>query len=200
MNNSILIKNADFSLSKIDKLNIVKLEITNEGGSFWTLSDGEPTLVDTIPSWMQPANVVTETAHSGEIEFPEGTIAIFGISSWITTTANLTAFLNGTGHQDRLPTKTNFFYGYRAGDVNAWGGTGNAIRFTDWAHRPEILKYMNNIYDDGEYSAVKTSGAYFGIQFTHDDYTKGLFNWIPDTAPVAGAVGIAVPELYAVVR
>lgn len=190
MNNAIIIKNADFSLNKVDELNIQKLTITKAGDGFVS-ANGASYDINTTGSW-DPAN---EMAYSTEISLPVGTVALFGIETAMTSNANYNTFKTNPGTSISCGTPV---WIYHSTDDSLWH-TVQGLAWVDEEHRPEMLIAKPNLYSGDNYTAFRSTGAIYGKPFSYN-IDKIIINWIKDGSVAAPEVGIALPEFYAVIQ
>lgn len=193
MNNSIIIKNADFSGCKIDDVTIEKLTITKDGNGFIKANANGDLEVVTESTW----DPQYECAYSEQITLPAGTRALYGMTNILCNTATFLAWLaSPTGTTIQGATVPTFVY--HDTDTNKWVNYMR-IYYGDVANRPNIIKYKSGLYVDELFTAVLTDGPIYGQRFAAN-FDKICVNWFRTDSRGASEVGIMLPEFYAYIE
>lgn len=195
MNNTILIKGADFSNNKIGKLNIQKLTINDsdiQSGAQKAVQ-GVLTTIDDIPERHWYPSV--EMAHA-QISIPSNTKYLFGKITTTPRTDVLNTFLS-TSSQNNLYIDGVAPWIYYDTITSKWIGVATLMNVP--STRFQILGRKDNLYYDNNFSCLLTDGAIYGVPFLDTiNPTSIVVNWVPNTSPSAPELGIVKPELYVV--
>ena len=190
MNNSIIIKGADFSLNKVGKLNIQKLTITTGGDGAKDVSDGS--VIDVPSSGWYPAE---NMAYSAEISLPAGTKYLFGKISIITLKTTFDTYLS-TPSQGQLstdPAPVWLFHDATSGEWTHVMALENTIQT-----KPNLLGYKENLFDSGRFVVALFDGGIYGQPFQSTlNIDKIIVNWFRTDGAEAPEIGVVLPEVYA---
>ena len=193
MNNSIVIKNADFSVSKVDKINLVKLSVTNAGNGYYDISGDQLSLI-TSALWGDPTQ---ECAHSAEITLPVGTAALFGVSNKTVLTSDFNTWMATPDNGILNGALVKPWCFHRSG-TDTWQSLGGNY-YNGVENRPNIIKYKQGLYLGSNYTLAVYDGPIFGNPFPLPDIDKVVINWFRADAVAGRECGIALPEIYAYV-
>lgn len=199
MNNSILLKEADFSAFNIDSLNLVKLDIAKAGNGYVRTADGTTITVITETSGNDPWPG-DNFAYSSDVIVPAGTKCIFGKLPVVMSDTNLEAFItnpesfiSSDHYAVPLGVKPILYYDSIAGKWNSM----SAITYMENASRPQVVGYREHGFPYIN-SAVLLNGSLTARRFTNSiNVTKLRVSWLRTDGLFAPEIGMAVPELYA---
>ena len=189
MNNSIIIKGADFSTNKVGKLNIQKLTVTKAGNGAKDASSGS--LIDVPSSGWYPAQ---NMAYSAEIHLPAGAKYIFGKINLIALKTAFDTYLESPRDGTLLsnPAPTWLYHDTVSGNWVHVMGLVNTIQT-----KPNILGYKQDLFDDGRFVVALFDGGIYGQRFQDSlSIDKIIVNWFREDGAEAPEVGLVVPELY----
>lgn len=188
MNNSIIIKGADFSGAKVGNLNLTKLSVVKANDYCVHVSGGN--VVQYSPTgwgWDD------EIASSAVINVSEGATGIYGRFNVILSDANFNSYIaspNNTTLAGVMP----IFVFYSERD-SAWMETSEC-KYPDVYHRPEILGYKQGEYLNDGYTAVELNGCMYVPLNPGLRISKIVMNWIRTGATQCPELSIESPEVY----
>lgn len=185
MNNTIMINGADFSNAKIDSLNLQKLTVTKGGNGYVVASNGNK-VINSSATWASG-----NFAYSDEITIPEGAKYLFGKLVWVKKTTDFNKMLNNLNTLTKMNANINWWANYHNG---VWLQT-NDIEYGNPKNRPQIVAYKNGVLNNGEFTAVLTDGALYGIKFPFT-IEKIVVNWIRRDSNECKDIGLDLPEIY----
>ena len=189
MNNSIIIKGADFSTNKVGKLNIQKLTVTKAGNGAKDASSGS--LIDVPSSGWYPAQ---NMAYSSEISIPSGTKYIFGKLNMIALTSVFEEYMGSTEEGILLsnPAPSWIYHDTVSGNWVHVMGLVNTMQT-----KPNILGYKQDLFDGSRFVVALFDGGIYGHRFQDSlNIDKIIVNWFREDGAEAPEVGLVVPELY----
>ena len=191
MNNTILLKGADFSQNKIDSLNIQQLTVTKDGDSYATASGGVITIAADSATW-KPSE---EYAYSNEISIPAGAKYLFGKITAVCTNSDFNTWKN-TPSQANLATAFPVWC-YHTSNDSQWHVNTTGVIPYNAASRPQPIAYKPNIYVGDSFTDVMLDGAiYAAADISGLNIDKIIVNWIKKDSVGAPEVGLEVPEIY----
>lgn len=185
MNNTLIIKNADFSAVKVGKLNIQKVNVVKAGNGGMLIENYELAPMSNIGTFYPNE----EVAYSEIVSVPEGAKYLY---------VHMPLLISNAGVEELLdPTVTSLansrqYYGiiYHRTDTDYWYRV--AISYIT---RPTIIDIYHNVYSN-TFSVVLLDGGVFTKNVLASTVDKFMFNWVRPDAKVAGGLGMEVPEVY----
>ena len=185
MNNSILIKGANFDAAKVGKLRIQKITITKDQNGGVEASNGQIVTMTDGQVW-KPSE---ELAYSTEIEKPANAKYLFGKLNMVVPAANLQTFIETPGARNII---TDIYpWIYHNSQTSLWRNV-NGFYFK-YGCRPQILGSKSPVY--GSYASAIFDGNIYGEEMI-DEIDKIIVNWIRPDSLVSTEMGLLVPELY----
>jgi len=186
MNNTLIMKNSDFSGMQVGKINLQKIDIIKQGNDMYMATGGA---LSNDWSGFIGIDPVKDGAYSQEIDISNiNTNAyIYGRFNISVIKSNADKLINGD-----FPISPAYFTLFHRTYDNTWQNF--TLTPTNY-NKPNILRvYKDAFYKTNIFSIFLIEGLIFQGNLTNMD--KLLFSWIrPDSANFSG-LGIEVPELY----
>ena len=187
MNNTIMVKGADFSSVNVGNLNLTKLTMSKANDYAVHVSGGSVAHYD--PSGFGWDN---EIVSSNTITVTEGCNGVYGRFNMVTKNANFNTHI--ATPTNRLQGVLPIFLFYSERDA-AWYETSEIV-YQNAARRPQILGYKQGEYLSDNYTAIKLQGAVYVPINVGFRISKFIFNWIKPSAAQCPEIGMDLPEIY----